>query len=84
LNVARAAGFTAKLSAYVSIITQKFATLSSTFETLGGFTTVEKGRMLAIGKNSLNFDFTIRIFRELPAFDFPLQMKKTNKHVTLL
>jgi hypothetical protein len=37
---------------------------------------VEKGRMLATGKNSLDFHFTVCVFRKLPAFDFPLIKEK--------
>jgi hypothetical protein len=83
LNITRAAGFTARLSAYVPIITQQFPTLASASVSLGGFTTVEIGRMLASGKNSLNFDFTIRVFRELPALDFPLQIKEKECYVVV-
>jgi hypothetical protein len=76
LIITRATGFTARLPAYVPIVTQQFPTLASAFVSISGLTTVEKGRMLAGGKSSLNFDFTVDVFGELPAFDFPLRIKR--------
>jgi hypothetical protein len=72
LNIAGATEFKARLSTYVPIVTQQFATLTSASVTFSGLATVEKGRMLAAGKNSLHLNFTVCVFRKLPAFDFTL------------
>jgi hypothetical protein len=66
----------------VPIVTQQFATLTSASVTFSGLAAVEKGRMLATGKNSLDFHFTVCVFRKLPAFDFTL-IKEKKRYVNL-
>lgn len=58
---------------YMPIVTQQLFAWSCASVIFRSFATVEERRMLTVGKDSFNFDITVCVFRELPAFNFPLK-----------